>query len=176
MVSFVHKCSLFALCDVLPGRASFHASAAVHAGSVGRVTQVIGAVVDVQFDKDLPPIFNALEVCSYFEVLRVDHSATGTLTLLQNAPSVVSRSIYSCAFRAPSTESPSSTAVGPNTASTGSICQQYRTPSTSGTRSTNILLINAFSNFRRVSLQSIESGITANTSSIYSANNASNTY
>ncbi|CAN0243032.1 unnamed protein product, partial [Laminaria digitata] len=44
------------------GRASFHASAAVHAGSVGRVTQVIGAVVDVQFDKDLPPIFNALEV------------------------------------------------------------------------------------------------------------------
>lgn len=48
------------------GRASFHASAAVHAGSVGRVTQVIGAVVDVQFDKDLPPIFNALEVCSCF--------------------------------------------------------------------------------------------------------------
>lgn len=44
------------------GRSSFHASAAVHAGSVGRVTQVIGAVVDVQFDKDLPPIFNALEV------------------------------------------------------------------------------------------------------------------
>lgn len=26
------------------------------------MTQVIGAVVDVQFDKDLPPIFNALEV------------------------------------------------------------------------------------------------------------------
>lgn len=29
---------------------------------MGRVTQVIGAVVDVQFDTDLPPIFNALEV------------------------------------------------------------------------------------------------------------------
>lgn len=43
------------------GRA-FHASAAAQAGSVGRVTQVIGAVVDVQFDTDLPPIFNALEV------------------------------------------------------------------------------------------------------------------
>lgn len=43
-------------------RSSFHASAAAQAGSVGRVTQVIGAVVDVQFDKDLPPIFNALEV------------------------------------------------------------------------------------------------------------------
>lgn len=51
-----------ALAAPLAGRASFHASAAVHAGSVGRVTQVIGAVVDVQFDKDLPPIFNALEV------------------------------------------------------------------------------------------------------------------
>ncbi len=29
---------------------------------MGKVTQVIGAVVDVHFDKDLPPIFNALEV------------------------------------------------------------------------------------------------------------------
>ena len=28
----------------------------------GRVTAVIGAVVDVQFDDDLPPILNALEV------------------------------------------------------------------------------------------------------------------
>lgn len=46
------------------GRSSFHASAAAQAGGVGRVTQVIGAVVDVQFDKDLPPIFNALEVSS----------------------------------------------------------------------------------------------------------------
>jgi F0F1-type ATP synthase beta subunit len=30
--------------------------------AVGRVSQVIGAVVDVQFDSDLPPILNALEV------------------------------------------------------------------------------------------------------------------
>ncbi len=29
--------------------------------SVGRVTQVMGAVVDVQFDRDLPAILNALE-------------------------------------------------------------------------------------------------------------------
>ena len=29
--------------------------------SVGRITQVIGAVVDVQFDGHLPPILNALE-------------------------------------------------------------------------------------------------------------------
>ena len=31
------------------------------ANSVGRITQVIGAVVDVQFDEDLPAILNALE-------------------------------------------------------------------------------------------------------------------
>lgn len=38
---------------------NFHAS---NAALGGRVTQVIGAVVDVQFDGDLPPILNALEV------------------------------------------------------------------------------------------------------------------
>ena len=31
------------------------------ANKVGRITQVIGAVVDVQFEGDLPPILNALE-------------------------------------------------------------------------------------------------------------------
>lgn len=30
----------------------------------GQVSQVIGAVVDVQFDGELPPILNALEVLS----------------------------------------------------------------------------------------------------------------
>ena len=30
--------------------------------SVGKISQVIGAVVDVQFEGDLPPILNALEV------------------------------------------------------------------------------------------------------------------
>merc|ERR1711988_708088 len=35
---------------------------AAAAGSQGRVTSVIGAVVDVQFDGDLPPILNSLEV------------------------------------------------------------------------------------------------------------------
>lgn len=29
---------------------------------MGQITQVIGAVVDVQFDGQLPPILNALEV------------------------------------------------------------------------------------------------------------------
>ncbi|MGI9422436.1 MAG: hypothetical protein ACR2PA_04535, partial [Hyphomicrobiaceae bacterium] len=28
---------------------------------IGRIRQVMGAVVDVQFDNDLPPILNALE-------------------------------------------------------------------------------------------------------------------
>lgn len=31
-------------------------------GLTGRISQVIGAVVDVQFDSDLPAILNALEV------------------------------------------------------------------------------------------------------------------
>lgn len=31
-------------------------------GSRGKIVAVIGAVVDVQFDEDLPPILNALEV------------------------------------------------------------------------------------------------------------------
>ena len=47
-----------------PSAANFlrqHASAAAAAGS-GSVTQVIGAVVDVQFQGDLPPIMSALEV------------------------------------------------------------------------------------------------------------------
>ena len=38
------------------------AAASASAGIDGRVTQVIGAVVDVQFDGDLPPIMSALEV------------------------------------------------------------------------------------------------------------------
>lgn len=32
------------------------------AKSMGRISQVIGAVVDVQFDGNLPPILNSLEV------------------------------------------------------------------------------------------------------------------
>jgi F0F1-type ATP synthase beta subunit len=35
---------------------------ATASGNVGKVTQVIGAVVDVQFDDGLPKILNALEV------------------------------------------------------------------------------------------------------------------
>ena len=38
------------------------AAAAAASASHGRVVSVIGAVVDVQFDQDLPPILNALQV------------------------------------------------------------------------------------------------------------------
>ena len=31
----------------------------------GKISQVIGAVVDVEFNGDLPPILNALETVSY---------------------------------------------------------------------------------------------------------------
>ena len=37
------------------------AASAKSSGLVGRITQVTGAVVDVQFDGDLPQILNALE-------------------------------------------------------------------------------------------------------------------
>lgn len=40
----------------------FAAAAVADSAADGRVTQVIGAVVDVQFDGDLPPIMSALEV------------------------------------------------------------------------------------------------------------------
>jgi len=47
--------------SIAPGARAFAAEAST-AGTKGRISQVIGAVVDVQFDKDLPNILNALEV------------------------------------------------------------------------------------------------------------------
>merc|ERR1719396_228930 len=48
---------------VLPSfRRAFAAEAMAAAAVNGKVSQVIGAVVDVQFDGALPPILNALEV------------------------------------------------------------------------------------------------------------------
>uniref|UniRef100_A0A8C1UPF9 H(+)-transporting two-sector ATPase n=1 Tax=Cyprinus carpio TaxID=7962 RepID=A0A8C1UPF9_CYPCA len=43
-------------------RRDYAAPAAAAAAASGRIVAVIGAVVDVQFDEDLPPILNALEV------------------------------------------------------------------------------------------------------------------
>merc|ERR1719390_277282 len=43
-------------------RRSFAEEAAAASSQAGKVSQVIGAVVDVQFDGPLPPILNALEV------------------------------------------------------------------------------------------------------------------
>ena len=37
------------------------------ANATGRITQVIGAVVDVKFDSYLPPILNALETINQEE-------------------------------------------------------------------------------------------------------------
>ena len=39
--------------------------------STGRVTQIIGAVVDVAFDGELPPIMNALETDNHGNRLNV---------------------------------------------------------------------------------------------------------
>jgi F-type H+-transporting ATPase subunit beta len=47
----------------MPGRyAAQPGQAAASSAKGGRVVSVIGAVVDVQFDENLPPILNALEV------------------------------------------------------------------------------------------------------------------
>ncbi|KAH1122128.1 hypothetical protein J1N35_005288 [Gossypium stocksii] len=46
------------------------------AGAIGQVCQVIGAVVDVRFDEDLPPILTALEV--------MDHSIRLVLEVAQH--------------------------------------------------------------------------------------------
>ena len=51
------------------------AATSASTGFDGRVTQVIGAVVDVQFDGDLPPIMSALEVQGHCR------SSTGISTL-----------------------------------------------------------------------------------------------
>lgn len=45
-----------------PGREYAAKPAAAGKVATGRVVAVIGAVVDVQFDDELPPILNALEV------------------------------------------------------------------------------------------------------------------
>lgn len=56
-----------------PQAAPVKAQAAAAKTNVGKIAQVIGAVVDVQFDENLPPILNALEVqgTSYRLVLEV---------------------------------------------------------------------------------------------------------
>lgn len=50
-------------CSVISSQSSVSSHAA--GAQTGKITQVIGAVVDVQFDGTLPPILNALEVQEY---------------------------------------------------------------------------------------------------------------
>ena len=45
-----------------PAASGAKSPAAASSVTPGRIVAVIGAVVDVQFDDDLPPILNALEV------------------------------------------------------------------------------------------------------------------
>ncbi len=47
---------------LISGGRSGYAAAAVRGKTNGKITAVIGAVVDVQFEDNLPPILNALEV------------------------------------------------------------------------------------------------------------------
>lgn len=54
-------------------------------GAVGKVCQVIGAVVDVRFDEGLPPILTALEV--------IDHSVRLVLEVAQHLGENVVRTI-----------------------------------------------------------------------------------
>ena len=66
-VVFANQCRFFA--NAKPASSPPPAQAA----AMGRVVAVIGAVVDVQFDEELPPILNALEV--------LDHEGGGRLIL-----------------------------------------------------------------------------------------------
>ena len=55
-----------------------------HTNARGRITQVIGAVVDVQFDGHLPEILNALETTNggnrlVLEVARSPHMCIGNI-------------------------------------------------------------------------------------------------
>lgn len=57
---FVYKTNIL---SILINLANNKAAVKPKAGtSQGRIVAVIGAVVDVQFDEELPPILNALEV------------------------------------------------------------------------------------------------------------------
>ncbi|GMF64784.1 unnamed protein product [Phytophthora lilii] len=48
--------------SAMRGARSLATDAKKASGSVGQITQIIGAVVDVQFKDNLPPILNALEI------------------------------------------------------------------------------------------------------------------
>ena len=65
----------------------------------GKITAVIGAVVDVQFDEGLPPILNALEVENHTPKLILEvaqHLGEGTLTDSRLfSIRIIQRNIYS---------------------------------------------------------------------------------
>lgn len=53
------------------GARSLATDAKKAAPSVGQITQIIGAVVDVQFKDNLPPILNALEIKNTTDNIRI---------------------------------------------------------------------------------------------------------
>lgn len=53
------------------GARSLATDAKKAAPSVGQITQIIGAVVDVQFKDNLPPILNALEIKNTTDNVRI---------------------------------------------------------------------------------------------------------
>merc|ERR1711912_174040 len=76
MISRVARSSLPGIKSSIHGAARAFAAEANASVGKGRITQVIGAVVDVQFDKELPNILNALEV--------EDHSIRVVLEVAQH--------------------------------------------------------------------------------------------
>ena len=67
---------MFSTRALRPLARAFSTTPAAAAVAQGKVTAVIGAVVDVQFDGELPPILNALEV--------VDHDIRLVLEVAQH--------------------------------------------------------------------------------------------
>ena len=61
MIYLLPVCLLF-FCLIAERKYAKEAAKPAAAASTGRVVAVIGAVVDVQFDDELPSILNALEV------------------------------------------------------------------------------------------------------------------
>merc|ERR1712093_727475 len=76
MLSRVARSSVPGIKSSIHGAARAFAAEASASVGKGRITQVIGAVVDVQFDKELPNILNALEV--------EDHSIRVVLEVAQH--------------------------------------------------------------------------------------------
>jgi F-type H+-transporting ATPase subunit beta len=67
------------------------------AGSKGRIVAVIGAVVDVQFDENLPPILNSLQVTGRKPKLILEVSQhLGKLCFIKSLKNNLGVSLHPC--------------------------------------------------------------------------------